>query len=361
MLPGLQITSTQTVSNTQQALTSLPIGVMRNALIFAGVAFLLALLLGRPVINFLIKNKIGKQIRIDGPQSHQVKMGTPTMGGLIILGTIALTTIVYLVIVNLDNIQSGKEWRYLSLLLPLGIILSFGILGGIDDLLSTVGRARGGIKARFKLAWLLIFSAVVALILFGPLGYNGIYIPLVGRFDISWFYVPVAILVVAGVANAVNFTDGLDSLASSTLISAFTAYGIIAYLQGQAPVVPFCFIIVGSLLGFIWFNAHPAQVFMGDIGSLTLGGLLATVAFMTGQWLLLPVIGIIFLAVGASSPLQVLYFKLTGGKRLFKMAPLHHHFELLGWSETQVMMRFFLISIVAAMIGVALALAPTVG
>ncbi len=353
------ITTTQTLSNSQ-VLTSLPIGVMRNALIFAGVAFVICMVIGRPVINFLIKNKIGKQIRIDGPQSHQVKMGTPTMGGLMILSTIALSTIIYLVVVNLGNIQQGKPWQQLSLLLPLGIIISFGILGGVDDLLSTVGRARGGLKARFKLIWLLIFSTVVALILYGPLGYNGIYVPLVGRFDISWFYVPAAILVVAGVANAVNFTDGLDSLSSSTLISAFTAYGIIAYLQGQAPVVPFCFICVGALLGFLWFNSHPAQVFMGDIGSLTLGGLLATVAFMTGQWLLLPVIGIIFLAVGASSPLQVLYFKLTGGKRLFKMAPLHHHFELLGWSETQVMMRFFLISIVAAMIGVALALAPTV-
>ena len=175
--------------------------------------------------------------------------------------------------------------------------------------------------------------------------------------DIGNWYILVAVFVIVGFANGVNFTDGLDTLSGGTVAVAFAAYGIIAYLQRQEPVVPLCFCVVGALLGFLWYNAHPALVFMGDIGSLALGALLAVCAFMTGQWLLLPVIGIVFVGEAVSVILQVLYFRLTGGKRLFKMAPLHHHFELLGWSETQITMRFWLLSMLGGMLGVALALA----
>jgi phospho-N-acetylmuramoyl-pentapeptide-transferase len=242
------------------------------------------------------------------------------------------------------------------MLLPLGVLIGTAVLGAIDDRLSLVTTGRGGMTARFKMVWLLLFSLAAALVLHFPLGLRSIYIPFLGKFEIGLWYLPIAVLAIAGTANAVNLTDGLDTLAGGTAAVAFTAYGIIAFLQGQIQVVTFCFTMVGAILGFLWYNAHPAQVFMGDTGSLALGAALATAAFMTGQWLLLPVIGIVFVAEALSVILQVAYFKLTKGKRLLRMAPLHHHFELIGWSETQITMRFWLISMMAGLLGIALAL-----
>ncbi len=322
---------------------------MIRALALSGVAFVVGLLLGRPIINQLRARKIGKQIRIDGPQSHMVKMGTPTMGGIIFLVTIVLS-------MTLMNVP-----HYRSLLLPLGVIIACGLLGAIDDRLSIVGgKNRRGLTARFKMLWLLAIGGVVAYVLYGLLDLHRIYIPFSGNqfgTDIGLFYVPIVILVFVGTANAVNLSDGLDTQAGGMAAMAFIAYGVIAYLQRQEHVLLLCFSVVGALLAFLWYNAHPAQVFMGDTGSLTLGALLAVCAFMTGQWLVLPVVGLMFFAITASVMLQVTYFRLTGGKRLFKMTPLHHHFELLGWSETQVALRFWLISMLGGMLGVALALA----
>jgi phospho-N-acetylmuramoyl-pentapeptide-transferase len=177
----------------------------------------------------------------------------------------------------------------------------------------------------------------------------------------GWIYIPIAAFIIVGSSNAVNLTDGLDGLAGSTSAVAFAAYGVIAYLQGQYPLMSFCFTMVGALFAFLWYNSHPAQLFMGDMGALALGATLAVVALMTGQWLLLPVVGLIFVAEAVSDILQIGYFKWTRrrtgqGKRVFKMAPIHYHFELLGWSETHVTQRFFLIGILAAMLGIALAL-----
>jgi phospho-N-acetylmuramoyl-pentapeptide-transferase len=176
------------------------------------------------------------------------------------------------------------------------------------------------------------------------------------KIDIGWLYIPVAMFIIVGTSNAVNLTDGLDGLAGSIAAVAFSAYGVIAFLQGQIWLVAFVFTVVGSVLAFLWFNAHPAELFMGDTGSLAIGATLAVVALMTGQWLLLPVVGFVFMAEALSVILQVAYFKWTGGERLFKMSPLHHHFELLGWSETHVTQRFWLIGILSAMLGIALAL-----
>jgi len=170
------------------------------------------------------------------------------------------------------------------------------------------------------------------------------------------FYIPVAVFIIVGMSNAVNFTDGLDGLAGLISATAFAAYGAIALLQGQIFIGRFCFTLVGALFGFLWFNVHPAQFYMGDTGSLALGAVLGIVALMTGQWLLLPVIAIIPVAEAMSVILQVGYFKLTKGKRIFKMAPLHHHFELLGWSETQVVQRFWLVGLLFAMLGIAIAM-----
>lgn len=339
-------TVTATATSGTGRLTEIASIDMIRGLTLGAVAFLLGLLIGGPIINWLRDHRIGKHIRIEGPERHQVKTGTPTMGGLIFLIPMVIAISVFMDIP-----------RFPSLLLPLGIVVSCGILGGFDDLLSTVVRNRGGLTARFKMAWLVAIGLLTAYILYAPLRLDKLYFPFVTTpIEFGIWYIPIALIAIVGMANAVNLADGLDTLAGGTSAIAFVSYGIIAYLQKQPHVVALCFATVGALLAFLWFNAHPAQVFMGDTGALTLGALLAVCALMTNQWLLLPLIGIVFVAVAVSDILQVLYFKLTGGKRLFRMAPLHHHFEMLGWSETQITMRFWLVSIIAGMLGVALAL-----
>ncbi|HLA44006.1 MAG TPA: phospho-N-acetylmuramoyl-pentapeptide-transferase, partial [Aggregatilineales bacterium] len=171
-----------------------------------------------------------------------------------------------------------------------------------------------------------------------------------------WIWIPIAILIIVGFSNAVNLTDGMDGLAGIIVATAFAAYGIIASLQGQSFLVQFCFIVVGACFGFLWYNAHPAQMFMGDVGSLSLGAALGTVALMTGQWTLLPLIAVIPVAEALSVVIQVTYFKYSDGHRVFRMAPLHHHFEKGNWSETQVVQRFWLVAILTAMVGIALVL-----
>jgi phospho-N-acetylmuramoyl-pentapeptide-transferase len=324
----------------------LPRDVMVRGLTLGAVSFLIGLIIGRPVINWLRDHRIGKSIRIEGPASHQIKTGTPTMGGIIFLIPLIIVIAIFMDIP-----------RFLSLLLPLAIVVSCGVLGAFDDLLSTVVRNRGGLAGRFKMAWLLVIAILAAWVIYFLLGRHNVGVPFMGLQPVdATVYMVLAVLAIVGTANTVNLSDGLDTLAGGTTAIAFVSYGIIAYLQGQEPVVLICFATVGALLAFLWFNAHPAQVFMGDTGSLTLGALLAVCALMTDQWLLLPLVGIVFVMEGISDILQVLYFKLTKGKRLFRMAPIHHHFEQLGWSETQVTMRFWLISMLAGMLGVALAL-----
>lgn len=327
---------------------TLQLSTMAYSLVTATLAFLTAVIVGEPIIAFLKAKRVGKAIRIDGPTTHLVKTGTPTMGGLIIGLSVVIITL-------FSNLQ-GR----LSILLPFGMMASCGLLGGVDDWMSLVGTRGKGLRARFKMGWLLAIATVAALVLYFQLK-PPTFIPFVyGRFDIDQeiglWYIPLAILLIAGFSNAVNLTDGLDSLAGYTAATAFVCYGIIAYLQGQVYLVTFCFTVAGAILGFLWYNAHPAQVFMGDTGSLALGATLAVVALMTGHWLILPVVGLVFVAEAGAVALQVGYFKLTHGKRLFKMAPLHHHFELLGWSEVQVAQRFWLIGILAGMLGIALAL-----
>ena len=321
-----------------------PLDNLALSLALSGLAFLIVVVVGRPFIDLLRQKKIGKQIRIDGPEGHMEKMGTPTMGGILFNATVAALTLMF-------NVY-GRE----SALLLLGVLLCCSVLGAVDDKLNLVGGPSVGLAGRFKMIWLTLFAGVTAFILYFPLGLRSAFIPGYGKFDIGLIYIPIAIVMIVGFSNAVNLTDGLDTLAGGTAAVAFVAYGIIAFLQGQIQVVTFCFTMVGALLGFLWFNSHPAQVFMGDTGSLALGASLATAAFMTGQWLLLPVVGAIFVAEAASVSIQVGYFKLTKGKRVFRMTPLHHHFELLGWSEPRITLRFWLIGMMAGLLGVALAL-----
>jgi phospho-N-acetylmuramoyl-pentapeptide-transferase len=279
-------------------------------------------------------------------------MGTPTMGGLMIIVPVVLITVA----LNIANLF-GRTLIGRSILVPIFVMLAFGALGFVDDLAGVRGRKGQGLMARTKFLWQFVIAVPTALVFYFLLDIHSVALPRVPqKIDMGLWYIPVATLLIVGFSNAVNLTDGLDGLAGSTAAVPFVAYGVIANLQGQTWLAAFCFTVTGAIMAFLWFNAYPAQMFMGDVGALALGATLAVVALMTGQWLLLPIIGIVFVAEAMSDILQVAYFKLTGGKRLFKMAPLHHHFELLGWSETHITQRFWLISVLAGMLGVALAL-----
>jgi phospho-N-acetylmuramoyl-pentapeptide-transferase len=214
-----------------------------------------------------------------------------------------------------------------------------------------------GLSARVAFALQILIAFLLALGLHFGLGLRSVALPTVReKVDMGLMYLPVAVFVVVASCNAVNLTDGLDGLAGMNLALAYVAYGVIAFLQGQIYLVSFCFTLVGAVMAFLWHNAHPADLFMGGTGSLSLGATLGVVALMTGQWLLLPIVALVPVAEVVSVVLQVGWFKITHGRRLFKMAPLHHHFELLGWSETQVTQRLWLLAIWSAMLGIALAL-----
>ncbi|KAA3665147.1 MAG: phospho-N-acetylmuramoyl-pentapeptide-transferase [Chloroflexi bacterium] len=327
---------------------------MALALTIGGVTFLMAVIWGSPLIELMRRFNLGKNIRIDGPQTHMKKMGTPAMGGLLIV----IWTVAISILVNIVQLVQATEIAE-SVIIPLGVMVAYSILGGIDDYQGFRLRPGEGMRARVKIWYQLGIALIAAVVIyFGVNGSQGLMaIPTVPiLLNIGIFYIPLAVIIIAGTANAVNITDGLDGLAGVISATAFAAYGIIAFMQDQQYLVGFCFIVVGSCFAFLWFNAKPAQMFMGDVGSQALGGALGVVALMTNQWLILPVIAIVPFATLLSTTLQVLYFKATGGKRLFKMAPLHHHFELIGWSETQIVQRWWLVGLMAAMVGIALAL-----
>jgi phospho-N-acetylmuramoyl-pentapeptide-transferase len=330
------------------------------ALILASISFVLAVVWGPFLIRILRHYGIGKRIRIDGPRSHMTKLGTPTMGGLMIVVPVVLITIA----LNIYNVL-GQTVIGRSILVPLGVMLIFAIIGAADDVAGVRGMRQGeGFRARQKILWEVGMALAVAVLmkLLHLQFAEEMWVPGLARpVDLGWAWVPIAAFVILSSANAVNLTDGLDGLAGIIVASAFVPYGVIALLQGQDYLVRFCFTVVGACFAFLWHNAHPAQMFMGDTGSLALGATLGTVALMTGQWLLLPVVALIPVAETVSVVLQVLYFKYTKrrygrGRRVFKMSPIHYHFELLGWSETQVVQRFWLVGLLAAMAGVALAL-----
>lgn len=333
---------------------------MEFPLILASISFILAVVWGPLLIRILRHYRIGKRIRIDGPRTHLSKMGTPTMGGLMIVVPVVLITIA----LNIYNLL-GQTVIGFSILVPLAAMLAYALIGALDDIAGVRGIRNGeGYPARRKIVWEIAVAVVIAVVMkLLPLQYAGqVFLPWVDEpIELGWVWVPIAAFVILSSANAVNLTDGLDGLAGIIVASACVALGIVALLQGQFYLIRFCFTIVGACFAFLWFNAHPAQMFMGDTGSLALGATIGTVALMTGQWLLLPVVALIPVAEVISVVLQVAYFKYTRrkygrGRRLFKMSPLHNHFELLGWSETQVVQRFWIVGLLAAMAGVALAL-----
>ncbi len=323
-----------------------------TSIALAGFSFMLTVIWGPPLLRILRYLKVGKMIRVDGPERHFSKLGTPTMGGVMIVLPVVLIT-------GLLNASTLIGWTMLgrSVLLPMGVMALYALLGAVDDWEGLRGKRKtGGMRARTKFFFQVILATVVAFALRYLLRVPDMFLPGVkGMISLGYWYIPIAMFVIVAYSNAVNLTDGLDGLAGLISVTAFAAYGGIALLQGQVYLARFSFTVVGAIFGFLWFNVHPAQLFMGDTGALSLGATLGVVALMTGQWVLLPVIAIIPTSIMLSVVLQVAYFKITGGRRLFKMAPIHHHFELSGWSETQVVQRFWLIGLLFAMIGVALA------
>ena len=323
------------------------------AMSLAGLVFMMTVIWGGPLLRILRHFRIGKQIRVDEPDKHFVKMGTPTMGGVMIIIPVVLITV-------LLNAASLIGMRILgqSVLVPLIAMLSFAVLGAIDDWQGVKGKRKGeGMRIRTKFAVQIILALGIAVVLKYMLKVPEMYLPGINfQIKLGWVYIPVAAFVIVAMSNAVNFTDGLDGLAGLISATIFAAYGGIALIQGQVFIGRFCFTMVGALFGFLWFNVHPAQLFMGDTGSLSLGATIGVIALMTGQWALLPVIAVIPVGEALSDIIQIAYFKMTHGRRFFKMAPIHLHFELLGWSEMQIVQRFWLIGLIAAMLGIGLML-----
>lgn len=318
----------------------------------AMLAFVMTVIWGPPLLRVLRHFKIGKLIRVDEPGHHNVKMGTPTMGGVMFILPVLMLT----AMLNMASLI-GFTLIGRSVLVPLIVMVSYAILGAIDDWEGIRGKRRGeGMRARTKFAAQVLLALGAAYVLKYILDVPELRLPGVkGDIELGLWYIPIAAFIIVSESNAINFTDGLDGLAGLISATIFAAFGVIALMQKQFYLARFCFTIVGAIFGFLWFNVHPAELFMGDTGSLALGATLAVVSLMTGQWPLLLVIAVIPLAEALSVVIQVIYFKLTKGKRFFKMAPIHLHFELLGWSETQVVQRFWLIGLLAAMVGMGLA------
>lgn len=321
--------------------------------LFVSVSFLIAFLLAPILTDFLYKNRIGKRLRqhgVDGKATpifarlHGSKEGTPVMGGLIFWVTTALLTFLF-------NLDRGQTW------LPVFALVGAGVIGAIDDLMNVRGKGTngGGLRLRDKLLIYAGIAVVGAWWFYSKLGWNVIGIPGFGSFEIGWWYVPLFITTVIFVSFSMNQTDGLDGLAGGVSLMAFFVFTFIALAQGKLYLAIFCGTMVGSLLAFLWFNINPARFFMGDTGSMALGMVLPILAFLTNSVVLLPFILFIPFLEGISTVIQIIA-KRVFHRKVFLVAPLHHHFEAIGWPETKVVMRFWVISAVGAVVGLMLAL-----
>jgi len=321
-------------------------------------ALLICLFLGQWMIQKLQEMQIGQQIRDDGPQSHLAKKGTPTMGGALIILAVVVSTLLW------TNLSDVYVWMILL------VTIGYGLIGFIDDYRKLAGKSSKGVSGKTRLTAEITIALFVSMILYIKPGFNSqVTIPFFKTVlpNLGWGYVLLSTFIIVGAANAVNLTDGLDGLAIGPVVICFATYLLFAYFAGNVKVASylqivhvsgvgeltvFCGAIVGAGLGFLWFNAYPAEIFMGDVGSLSLGGALGTIAIITKQEILLVIVGGIFVMETFSVIFQVGYFKITGGKRILRMAPLHHHFELKGWAEPKVIVRFWIISILLALLAI---------
>jgi phospho-N-acetylmuramoyl-pentapeptide-transferase len=314
--------------------------------------------MGKAMITYLSRKQFWQTVRDDGPVSHMDKRGTPTMGGLPLWISVVISVFLW------------SRFAEPFVLIALCLILAFGLIGFLDDYRKVVLKDAKGLRARWKFPLQVACATVAALVLFDVVGLNKeLTIPFFKGVlpNLGWWYIPFAVLVIVGTSNAVNLTDGLDGLVSVPSIVAFLAYAILAYVAGHAMIAKYlsvqavvgsgemaviCGAVIGASMGFLWYNAHPASIFMGDVGSLPMGALLGYVALVTKNEILLILIGGIFVMETLSVITQVISFKLTG-KRIFRMAPIHHHFELKGWAESKVIVRFWIIAFILALASLA--------
>ncbi len=318
------------------------------------IAFGMAIALTPALTTLLYRFKVWKKIKKEGMNGkvpvfyklHKKKhlRNIPTMAGILIW-------LVVLVVTLLFNFSRAQTY------LPLFALIAVGALGLVDDAINVWGKTKlRGMRASFKLGWLVLIAGLGSWWFFSKLGFSMIHIPGVGDFEIGWLYIPLFIFIIIATANAVNITDGLDGLAGGLLTISFAAFGVLAFAQGQIGLAAFCMTIVGALLAFTWFNIYPARFFMGDTGSLALGATLGVIAMLTNSVLVLPIIGFVFVVETLSVIIQLLSKKLRKGKKIFLSTPIHHHFEAIGWPETKVTMRFWVVGVVMAAIGLVLGL-----
>ncbi len=312
------------------------------------LAFIGMVLLAPIYISLLQRLGFGKQIRVEGPEAHFGKAGTPTMGGILMVGVVLFLAMAL-------RIEDAAT------LTPMLTLMGVGILGAVDDFVNV--RTGIGMRGRWKLVWQTVVALLAGFYISRHFDLTGLNIPLVGQVEVA----PVLLIgfiafVIVGTSNAVNLTDGLDGLAGGVLIFSFVAYLLISLVPiegvklAQPNLAVFCALVIGALMGFLWFNVHPAQIFMGDSGALSLGATLAVVATVNGQLPLLAIVGIVFFAVIMSVVVQVISYR-TRGRRVFRMTPLHHHFELVGWAEEKITMRFWIVAALAALLGFSVFLA----
>lgn len=324
--------------------------------ILSVIAFFLAMFL-TPFYTFLAyRYKFWKKQRTDSTTGEKLAVFTrlhankfkrkiPTMAGII--GVVAITVVT--VVFNFDRAQT---W------LPLAALVGGGMVGLLDDIINIKGQGSGvaGLRSSLKFLMITSLAAILGWFFFAKLGYLGVHVPFIGGVELGWLMVPLFVLAVVSTSNAVNISDGLDGLSGGLLMSSYSAFGVIALLQGHVMLAGFCFTVVGVLLSYLWFNIHPARFFMGDVGSFAYGTALGVVAMLTNTLFLLPIIGVLFVVEAGSSLIQIVSKRLFN-KKVFISAPIHHHLEAIGWPETKVTMRFWVISNVAAVIGVVLAIA----
>jgi phospho-N-acetylmuramoyl-pentapeptide-transferase len=312
------------------------------------LAFVGMIILAPIYINLVQRLGFGKQIRAEGPEAHYGKAGTPTMGGMLVVGVVLFLAMAL-------RIEDAAT------LTPLLTLVGVGILGAVDDFVNV--RTGVGMRGRWKLVWQTAVAVLAGYYIWRHFDLSGLNIPLVGQFAVADpLLIAFIAFVIVGTSNAVNLTDGLDGLAGGVLIFSFVAYLLVSLVavpdlkNAQPNLAIFCALVIGALAGFLWFNVHPAQIFMGDSGALGLGATLAVVATVNGQLPLLALVGIVFFAVIMSVVLQVLSFRLYG-RRIFRIAPLHHHFELIGWAEEKITVRFWIVAALAGLLGFSVFLA----
>lgn len=329
----------------------------------ATISFLFALAWTPALIHFLNKHRLGKQIRHEGApifsKLHKKKEGTPTMGGVLIWGTVLVIALFFYWAGKIGPGTIFERLNFLSrgqTLLPLGALVASALVGLGDDLMGIfkIGPKGGGLQVRHRLLIYTIIAGFGAWWFYWKLEWDLIHIPFVGDFNIGWWYIPLFIFILVATAFSVNEVDGLDGLSGGVLLPAFASFGTIAFIQGKMDLAVLCGVIIGALLAFLWFNIHPARFFMGDTGAMSLGIVLGIIAMLTNAFLLLPLICFILVLESLSVIIQIASKKLRG-KKVFLSAPIHHHLEAIGWPETQITERFWIISFITAIVGLILA------